>query len=216
MNTAGPGPHDSSQPTLFQDMDRHESDAMEDEMEDADTASQPSMDIPLDSPPESPRITSSLSVRSELSQKSQYILGSEDPLISHTHTQRQTSIESSTYPLSVTNPILYDEAEAQNFDVVSGPTVSSQTELPESPSVNSRASMAPSLASTLVSEPESMTSTTSSSSYAKKIRPESLILDPRVAKLIIGLAVVDFNHIVCRSCPFFLMYILRLINLCVC
>lgn len=201
MNTARPEPHDNSHPFLLQDMGsgRREYDPREGEMDDADTASQPSIDIPLDSPPESPRITSSVSVRSELSQKSQYISGSEDPLIPNTHFQQHTSPKSSTYLRNVTAQSLYEGAEVQDFEVISKPSESLPTERPESLSANlARASMAPSLASTHVSEPDSIISTTSSSSYARKVRPESLILDPRVAKLIIGLAVVDFNHIVRR------------------
>lgn len=61
---------------------------------------------------------------------------------------------------------------------------------------SSRASVAPSLASTLLSEPDSVTSVTSSVSIAKKIRPESILIDTHGSRLILGLAVVDFNHIV--------------------
>ncbi|KAF8340671.1 transport protein Avl9-domain-containing protein [Cantharellus anzutake] len=49
---------------------------------------------------------------------------------------------------------------------------------------------------TRASTSESTLSSTSTSSIAKKLRPESLIIDPKVPKLIIGLAVVDFNHLV--------------------
>lgn len=35
---------------------------------------------------------------------------------------------------------------------------------------------------------------TSSSSYSKKVRPESLLMDPPKGPLVLGIALVDFNH----------------------
>ncbi|KAF8318471.1 hypothetical protein DL93DRAFT_2054522 [Clavulina sp. PMI_390] len=51
------------------------------------------------------------------------------------------------------------------------------------------------MSSTFASRRESTTSITSSVSIAKKMRPESVVLNPGSAKLILGLAVVDFNHL---------------------
>ena len=36
--------------------------------------------------------------------------------------------------------------------------------------------------------------TSSTSSYSKKVRPESLLIDPPMGPLILGIALVDFNH----------------------
>lgn len=43
---------------------------------------------------------------------------------------------------------------------------------------------------------ESVTSFASGSSYSKKARPESTLLDPQTGPLVLGIALVDFNHLV--------------------
>lgn len=156
---------------------------------DSDTESVRSVEISLDSSPASPSKTqtSPLSLSSEHATPSSALRSSFSAVQEHPLSPKE--IENKTAPVEPpTSPVIANVPQTA----------------PPAPSISSaRTSMAPSFASTFASEHESVTSVTSSVSVAKKVRPESVVIDPGSAKLILGLAVVDFNHIV--SIPFEMM-----------
>jgi hypothetical protein len=165
--------------------DYTEAQATTEAVHDTDSPSLKSVEIPLDSPPRSPP-KSSAHAR---------ILSSGDPIPSPAHTE-------ASFSAIQDHPVL-----AKGFDAATKPprsevppttsTEDAHATTAEAPSTSStRTSMAPSLASTIASEAESITSITSSVSVAKKVRPESVVINPGPTRLILGLAVVDFNHLV--------------------
>lgn len=155
--------------------------------DDDETSSLRSVEISLDSSPASPTksdqrsrpISSEHAIASPF-QTTRFSVAEEHPLSPRESDNKPTAVEPTVLP-----PVPDVLSKA-----ASAPSVSS-----------ARTSVAPSLASTFASEHESITSITSSVSVAKKVRPESVVIDPGSAKLILGLAVVDFNHIVSPIFP---------------
>lgn len=149
----------------------------------ADSVSLKSVEISLDTPPRSPM----------KSPVHDHAYSSEDVMLSPAHTE-------SSFSVIQDHPLLAKQLDKRSSPSEAPPaatTGDAHTTTAGAPSVSSaRTSMAPSLTSTLASEAESTTSITSSVSVAKKVRPESVIIDPGSARLILGLAVVDFNHLV--------------------
>src|SRR5258708_23300174 len=84
------------------------------------------------------------------------------------------------------------EAETKDGQVTRGSAISPDP----TPSATAVTSPLTPKSTARASTAASVVSSTSTSSIAKKVRPESLVIDPKVAKLVIGLAVVDFNHLV--------------------
>ena len=153
---------------------------------DADSASLKSVEIPLDSPPGSPL----------KSLAHAHALSSEDVILSPAHTESSFSM-TRDLPLLTKGPDAGTKLPRSEVPPLTTPTEDAHATTAQAPSTSStRTSMAPSLASTLASEAESLTSITSSVSVAKKVRPESIIINPGPTRLILGLAVVDFNHLV--------------------
>lgn len=163
--------------------DSTEAQATGETVQDADSASLKFVETPLDSPPRSPLTRTA----------HDYILSSRDVVLSPAHTESSFSMFQD-HPLSAKE---LDNKLPQRDAHPAAATEDAHATTAGAPSISStRTSMAPSLASTLASEVESATSITSSVSVAKKVRPESIIINPGSARLILGLAVVDFNHLV--------------------
>lgn len=142
--------------------------------DDADTASQRS--ISLSSPAASPR--ESVNVTSYESRRESHPFTIST--VSSDHDDDASSYD--THPSSVTSPTPDEEHKLEPEPIP--PSVSSATVTntypPHQPQSAGR---------------ESVTSfATSTSSYSKKARPESMLMTPPTGPLVLGIALVDFNH----------------------
>lgn len=143
---------------------------------DAETASQRS--IPLSSPPRSPRVVTTplraqdfFSKRDSQGESIEIDFGSETDEVSDSHSdadvRRASSITSAEPPTSP-QP---------------GPSKTNATPVTYPPTFPSDTADVDSL-------------TSAASTYSRKARPESMLLQPPAGPLVLGIALVDFNHLV--------------------
>jgi len=157
--------------------EREDNDETDDVDVDADTASQRS--IPLSSPPRSPRRDPTTALhpqdffarRGSREDSIDIDFSSETDDVSDSFSERNprraSSITSAAPSATLQEESKYDTAR----DVTYPPTLSSVT-----------------------TDADSFTS--AASSYSKKARPESMLLEPPEGPLVLGIALVDFNHLV--------------------
>jgi hypothetical protein len=108
-------------------------------------------------------------------------------------------IENVLLPLASTQPRLNSQFASATVDT--RPSHPSTRELPPSSthngaSVYSPPTYPPTMPSQSNSERESMISVASGSSNSRKMRPESTLLQPPDGPIVLGIALVDFNHLV--------------------
>lgn len=142
---------------------------------DAETASQRS--VPLSSPPHSPhgpttslRAQDFFSIRDSQTDSIEIDFGSETDEVSDSHSDldaRRASSITSAVPSTFSQP----ELSKTHPTSVTYPPTSSDT-----------------------AEVDSFTS--AASTYSRKARPESMLLQPPRGPLVLGIALVDFNHLV--------------------
>lgn len=140
---------------------------------DAETASQRS--IPLSSPSHSPHaVTTPLRAQEFFARRDSQTdsieidFGSETDEVSDSHSDPDTRGASSSAALSTSQPEL---PRIHTTSVTYPPTTSSDT-----------------------TDADSFTS--AASTYSRKARPESMLLQPPHGPLVLGIALVDFNHLV--------------------
>lgn len=156
---------------------REREDNDENDDADADTASQRS--IPLSSPPLSPRRDSSAVLhardffarRASQEDSIDIDFNSETDDVSDSFSDRNAR-RTSSITSAAPSAVLHEEPKYNTaLDVTYPPTPSSVT-----------------------TDVDSFTS--AASSYSKKARPESMLLQPPEGPLVLGIALVDFNHLV--------------------
>lgn len=173
IKTTEPGGHDTG--FVLNDHSEQENNDENDDA-DADTASQRS--ISLSSPPGSPRRDSSTAIHAQdfFARR-----GSEDHSIdidfnSETDDVSDSSDRNARRASSVTSAApsaaLYEEPKYNTAHVMTYPPTSSSG----------------------TTDADSFTS--AASSHSKKARPESMLLQPPEGPLVLGIALVDFNHLV--------------------
>ncbi|KAH0831962.1 transport protein Avl9-domain-containing protein [Lanmaoa asiatica] len=143
---------------------------------DAETASQRS--IPLSSPPHSPHgVTTPLRAQEFFARR-----GSQPDSI-------EIDFGSETDEVSDSHSDL--DARRASSITSAAPSTFSQPELPK---INTTSVTYPPVSSSDTTDVDSFTS--AASTYSRKARPESMLLQPPHGPLVLGIALVDFNHLV--------------------
>ncbi|KAJ3770300.1 transport protein Avl9-domain-containing protein [Lentinula raphanica] len=165
------------------------------ESDDGDTASQKS--ISLSSPPGSTRNSVQAdqlqlheSESFESSDTSQYGLY-EHPLTSNTPSKRESR------PYTLDTDLSSDDMSYISHDMVQheSPNTSTSGSLFDEPKLSSPTLSPPTYPPRRHSDVESLAESFASGS-SRKARPESILLQPPPGKLVLGIALVDFNHLV--------------------